>query len=70
KLESLPICATTVEWCTPQLLLGSQLPLFSYRASTATLLFICSGQQKLVTISDFFQYLFSDSFGGNPPLYS
>ncbi|EEW0078164.1 TPA: DUF4102 domain-containing protein, partial [Escherichia coli] len=25
---------------------------------------------KLVTISDFFQYLFSDSFGGNPPLYS
>ncbi|HFS3126408.1 TPA: hypothetical protein ACHYLO_004289, partial [Escherichia coli] len=45
--------ATTVEWCTPQLLLGSQLPLFSYRASTATLLFICSGQQKLVTISDF-----------------
>ncbi|MCT6260023.1 hypothetical protein MTQ63_22355, partial [Escherichia coli] len=37
---------------------------------TATLLFICSGQQKLVTISVFFQYLFSDSFGGNPPLYS
>ncbi|EFO1503319.1 DUF4102 domain-containing protein, partial [Escherichia coli] len=25
---------------------------------------------KLVTISVFFQYLFSDSFGGNPPLYS
>ncbi|EEW1759678.1 DUF4102 domain-containing protein, partial [Escherichia coli] len=25
---------------------------------------------KLVTISDFFQYLFSNSFGGNPPLYS
>ncbi|MDA6766054.1 hypothetical protein OSL27_20295, partial [Escherichia coli] len=43
---------------------------FPYRASTATLLFICSGQQKLVTISDFFQYLFSNSFGGNPPLYS
>ncbi|ECC1745712.1 hypothetical protein FNI91_22375 [Salmonella enterica subsp. salamae] len=30
----------------------------------------CSGQQKLATILDFFQYLFSDSFGGNPPLYS
>lgn len=30
----------------------------------------CSGQQKLTTILGFFQYLFSDSFGGNPPLYS
>ena len=31
---------------------------------------ICSGQQKLATALEFFQYRFSDSFGGNPPLYS
>lgn len=30
----------------------------------------CSGQLKLATVLEFFQYLFSDSFGGNPPLYS
>ena len=30
----------------------------------------CSGQQKLATEFGFFQYRFSDSFGGNPPLYS
>ncbi len=30
----------------------------------------CSGQQKLATALEFFQYRFSDSFGGNPPLYS
>ncbi len=30
----------------------------------------CSGQQKLSTALEFFQYRFSDSFGGNPPLYS
>ncbi|SRU07486.1 Uncharacterised protein [Shigella sonnei] len=29
-----------------------------------------SGQQKLATELEFFQYRFSDSFGGNPPLYS
>lgn len=29
---------------------------------------ICSGQQKLATALEFFQYRFSDSFGGNPPL--
>lgn len=28
----------------------------------------CSGQQKLATALEFFQYRFSDSFGGNPPL--
>ncbi|QLH64375.1 DUF4102 domain-containing protein [Serratia symbiotica] len=31
---------------------------------------ICSGQLKLATALEFFQYRFSDSFGGNPPLYS
>ena len=31
---------------------------------------ICSGQQKLATALEFFPYRFSDSFGGNPPLYS
>ena len=31
---------------------------------------MCSGQQKLATALEFFQYRFSDSFGGNPPLYS
>jgi pimeloyl-ACP methyl ester carboxylesterase len=31
---------------------------------------ICNGQQKLATALEFFQYWFSDSFGGNPPLYS
>ncbi len=31
---------------------------------------LCSGQQKLATALEFFQYRFSDSFGGNPPLYS
>ncbi|AXW86768.1 relaxase [Lonsdalea britannica] len=30
----------------------------------------CSGQRKLATALEFFQYRFSDSFGGNPPLYS
>ncbi len=30
--------------------------------------FYCSGQLKLATALDFFQYRFSDSFGGNPPL--
>ena len=34
--------------------------------SSATL--NCSGQQKLATALEFFQYRFSDSFGGNPPL--
>lgn len=29
---------------------------------------ICSGQLKLATALEFFQYRFSDSFGGNPPL--
>ena len=28
----------------------------------------CSGQQKLATALEFFQYRLSDSFGGNPPL--
>lgn len=28
------------------------------------------GQLKLATALEFFQYRFSDSFGGNPPLYS
>ncbi len=28
----------------------------------------CSGQLKLATALEFFQYRFSDSFGGNPPL--
>ncbi|EJS95740.1 hypothetical protein KU73_03735 [Pectobacterium wasabiae] len=31
---------------------------------------VCSGQLKLATTLEFFQYRFSDSFGGNPPLYS
>lgn len=31
-------------------------------------LLICSGQLKLATALQFFQYRFSDSFGGNPPL--
>ncbi len=31
---------------------------------------ICSGQLKLATALEFFQYRFSDSFGGNPQLYS
>ena len=30
--------------------------------------YICSGQLKLATALEFFQYRFSDSFGGNPPL--
>ncbi len=30
----------------------------------------CCGQLKLPTALEFFQYRFSDSFGGNPPLYS
>ena len=30
----------------------------------------CSGQLKLATTLEFFQYRFSDSLGGNPPLYS
>ena len=29
---------------------------------------MCSGQQKLATALEFFQYRLSDSFGGNPPL--
>lgn len=29
---------------------------------------VCSGQLKLATDLEFFQYRFSDSFGGNPPL--
>lgn len=29
---------------------------------------VCSGQLKLATVLEFFQYRFSDSFGGNPPL--
>lgn len=29
---------------------------------------MCSGQLKLATALEFFQYRFSDSFGGNPPL--
>ncbi|AWZ81340.1 hypothetical protein CSC38_4041 [Escherichia coli] len=32
--------------------------------------YYCREQQKLASILEFFQYLFSDSFGGNPPLYS
>ncbi|WP_445445476.1 hypothetical protein [Citrobacter freundii] len=32
------------------------------------LLVECSGQLKLATALEFFQYRFSDSFGGNPPL--
>lgn len=39
----------------------------SHEARYAT---FCSGQQKLATALEFFQYRFSDSFGGNPPLYS
>ncbi|MEX0398235.1 DUF551 domain-containing protein [Providencia rettgeri] len=31
---------------------------------------LCSGQLKLATVLEFFRYWFSDSFGGNPPLYS
>ena len=31
---------------------------------------VCCGQLKLATALEFFQYRFSDSFGGNPPLYS
>ena len=31
---------------------------------------LCCGQLKLATALEFFQYRFSDSFGGNPPLYS
>ncbi len=38
--------------------------------STAAGRYQCSGQQKLATALEFFQYRFSDSFGGNPPLYS
>ncbi len=34
------------------------------------MVWVCSGQQKLATALEFFQYRFSDSFGGNPPLYS
>lgn len=30
----------------------------------------CSGQLKLATALEFFQYRFSDLFGDNPPLYS
>jgi len=30
----------------------------------------CSGQLKLATVLEFFQYRLSDSFGGKPPLYS
>ncbi|WP_458259807.1 phage tail fiber protein [Proteus mirabilis] len=30
----------------------------------------CSGQLKLATVLEFFQYLLSDSFWDNPPLYS
>ncbi len=37
-------------------------------ASVATRLDICSGQLKQATALEFFQYRFSDSFGGNPPL--
>ncbi len=39
-------------------------------SSVATRLDICCGQLKLATALEFFQYRFSDSFGGNPPLYS
>ena len=38
--------------------------LYSFRTLDST----CSGQLKLATTLDFFQYRFSDSFGGNPPL--
>ncbi|MDN4628080.1 tyrosine-type recombinase/integrase [Erwinia sp. PsM31] len=38
--------------------------------NTAWIELQCSGQQKLATALEFFQYRFSDSFGGNPPLYS
>lgn len=37
---------------------------------TGVIYWFCCGQLKLATALEFFQYRFSDSFGGNPPLYS
>ncbi|HAU5647725.1 TPA: hypothetical protein JD336_17480 [Serratia marcescens] len=45
---------------TPFLLLAKRIPPMYW----------CCGQLKLATALEFFQYRFSDSFGGNPPLYS
>jgi len=39
-------------------------------AHSSSAMTLCSGQQKLATTLEFFQYRFSDSLGGNPPLYS
>lgn len=40
------------------------------KAFTNVVQAMCCGQLKLATALEFFQYRFSDSFGGNPPLYS
>ncbi|CTS16630.1 phage protein [Escherichia coli] len=44
--------------------------ILAFYQGNARYLLKCSGQQKLATALEFFQYRFSDSFGGNPPLYS
>ncbi len=41
-----------------------------WKRKVVTFLGVCCGQLKLATALEFFQYRFSDSFGGNPPLYS
>ncbi len=56
------------EWCVDA---KGVSPIFDTRPLRAAMIvFLCSGQQKLATALEFFQYRFSDSFGGNPPLYS
>ncbi|CAM7062660.1 hypothetical protein MOMOMM089B2_18925 [Morganella morganii] len=48
--------------------------LYAFSVSAATISAVtdevCSGQLKLAMVLEFFRYWFSDSFGGNPPLYS
>lgn len=58
---------TTTELCA--LLIATEMVSDKVdEADLKTLLSQCSGQLKLATALEFFQYRFSDSFGGNPPL--
>ncbi|MCS2159605.1 hypothetical protein MUU47_00295 [Scandinavium sp. H11S7] len=49
---------------------GSPLVNYEFDIDKDNFYILCSGQQKLATTLEFFQYRFSDSLGGNPPLYS
>lgn len=72
------VCPAFVEWAE-QCLPGDKLPRGKFFRSREWMRQFttcqinyktdhCSGQLKLATALEFFQYRFSDSFGGNPPL--